>query len=291
MGLVVSPLTQETKMTPNWKQTAAAAIVTHEAPVSTISPDVELATELQRLISLEKVAPGSLAFANSVLNGLQKYGSFTPKQADAVRNLIARSNGQAEPRPVEGPDAALAASLRAALPNLPQKDVSFASSLLSGFERFGSFTDRQRPYAEKFATLYAAPAQVEEPIRPAPKLYPNICSKVNLNGFSRFTVDKLQLSLKNDGSCIWLKWDGRIIGSIDSATFELRTTRRYATQYAVDQGVAALDRIETDPLAAARENGVLTGRCSCCGRPLTDPTSIAFGIGPICRERGFGISL
>jgi hypothetical protein len=291
MGLVVSPLTQETNMT-NWKQTAAAAIV--QAPV--IAPqgdtsDLSLWHQLKAAIEAGKVAAGSLGFAQSVMQGFQKYGSFTPKQADAVRNLIARSNGQAEPRPVEGPDAALAASLRAALPNLPQKDVSFATSLLSGFDRFGSFTDRQRPYAEKFATQYAAPAQVEEPIRPAPKLYPNICSKVNLNGFSRFTVDKLQLSLKNDGSCIWIKWDGRIIGSIDSATFELRTTRRYATQYAVDQGVIQLDRIETDPLAAARENGVLTGRCSCCGRPLTDPVSIEFGLGPICRERGFGIML
>jgi hypothetical protein len=275
----------------NWKQTAAAAIV--QAPAApAVSPDVALATELQRLISMEKVAPGSLAFANSVLNGLQKYGSFTPKQADAVRNLIARSNGQAEPRPVEGPDAPLARALEAALPRIAPRDVDFATSLLNGFKRYGSFTDRQRPHAERLVySATAIPAAPSAPEKPQAKRYPNICSKVNLNGFSRFTVDKLQLSLKNDGSCIWLKWDGRIIGSIDSATFELRTTRRYATQYAIDRGVIQLDRIEVDPLAAARENGVLTGRCSCCGRPLTDPVSIGFGIGPICRERGFGIML
>lgn len=28
------------------------------------------------------------------------------------------------------------------------------------------------------------------------------------------------------------------------------------------------------------------GRCGVCGRPLTDPESIASGIGPICQERG-----
>lgn len=27
------------------------------------------------------------------------------------------------------------------------------------------------------------------------------------------------------------------------------------------------------------------GRCSACRRPLTDPTSVALGIGPICREK------
>lgn len=283
----------------NWKQTAAAAIKTVEAPAIADNSDLSLWHQLKAAIEAGKVAPRSLDFAQSVMGGFVKYGSFTPKQADAVRNLLARSNGQAEPNPVEGPDAPLAAALRAALPNMAPNDQSFATSLLSGYARFGSFTDRQRPYAEKLATR-ARP--VEAPVDPEPRteptvgqpvctLCPNICSKVNLNGFSRFTVDKLQLSLKNDGSCIWVKWDGRIVGVIDTATFAFRTTRRYATQYAIDQATIQLERVEKDPLAAARENGVLTGRCSCCGRPLTDPTSIEYGIGPICRERGFGVML
>jgi hypothetical protein len=44
----------------------------------------------------------------------------------------------------------------------------------------------------------------------------------------------------------------------------------------------AVREIEADPLAAAKETGLLTGRCSCCGRELTDPASIEIGIGPIC---------
>lgn len=39
-----------------------------------------------------------------------------------------------------------------------------------------------------------------------------------------------------------------------------------------------------DPAAAAKLYGVRTGNCSCCGRELTDPNSIARGIGPICAE-------
>ena len=273
----------------NWKQTVAAAIQT---PAPQLNPQGALAFELEQALALEQIAPASIAFAQSVLAGYQRYGSWTERQVAAVTNLLARSKGQAEPQPVEGPDAALAAALRAALPALAPSDVSFASSLLSGYDRFGSFTDRQRPYAEKLArsvpVMREAPSAPE---KPAATLCPNICSKVNLNGFSRFTVGSLALSLKNDGSCIWVKWDGRIVGVIDSTTFELRTTRRYATQYAIDKALIELARVEADPLAAARENGVLTGRCSCCGRPLTDPTSIAYGIGPICRERGFGVRL
>jgi hypothetical protein len=279
----------------NWKESTAAAIVTHEAPAAAPNSDLSLWHQLKAAIEAGKVAAFSLDFAKSVSDGFVKWGSFTPKQADAVRNLLARANGQAEPNPVEGPDKALAESLRAALPNLAPSNQGFAASLLSGFDRFGSFTDRQRPYAEKLARS-AAPAPVwdhpaQQPERPQAMRCPNIVSKVNLNGFSRFTVGKLGLSLKNDGSVIWVKWDGRVAGSIDSATAEYRQTRRYLADFSLQVAFAALLAVEADPLAAARENGVKTGRCSCCSRPLTDPTSISYGIGPICRERGFGVRL
>lgn len=43
-------------------------------------------------------------------------------------------------------------------------------------------------------------------------------------------------------------------------------------------------RVGRDPLAEAVAHGKATGQCSCCGRELTDPASIAAGIGPICAE-------
>lgn len=45
--------------------------------------------------------------------------------------------------------------------------------------------------------------------------------------------------------------------------------------------------IARDPMAAAVLSGKETGTCSCCGRELTDPVSIANGIGPICAEKFF----
>lgn len=40
-----------------------------------------------------------------------------------------------------------------------------------------------------------------------------------------------------------------------------------------------------DPATAAKVYGKRTGRCSCCARELTNPESIAAGIGPICAQR------
>jgi hypothetical protein len=48
---------------------------------------------------------------------------------------------------------------------------------------------------------------------------------------------------------------------------------------------AVLLEAASDPLTAAVRYGRETGSCSCCGRDLTNPESIAAGIGPICREK------
>lgn len=48
-----------------------------------------------------------------------------------------------------------------------------------------------------------------------------------------------------------------------------------------------LERIAEDPLAASKAYGKELGRCGVCGRTLTDPESIAAGIGPICAAKSF----
>jgi hypothetical protein len=51
----------------------------------------------------------------------------------------------------------------------------------------------------------------------------------------------------------------------------------------IDADVVA--RVAADPAAAATAHGHEFGQCSCCGRELTNPESVARGIGPICAER------
>lgn len=40
-------------------------------------------------------------------------------------------------------------------------------------------------------------------------------------------------------------------------------------------------------LNEARRRGISSGVCVCCGRLLTNPTSAAYGVGPVCMKRYF----
>jgi Family of unknown function (DUF6011) len=55
-----------------------------------------------------------------------------------------------------------------------------------------------------------------------------------------------------------------------------------AASDATPQDIAEVERIGLDPFKAAVDHGRLTGNCSICSRKLTDPASVAAGIGPIC---------
>lgn len=48
---------------------------------------------------------------------------------------------------------------------------------------------------------------------------------------------------------------------------------------------AAISKFNDDPYAAIRDYGIFTGECWVCKRKLTNPESIARGIGPICEKR------
>jgi hypothetical protein len=56
----------------------------------------------------------------------------------------------------------------------------------------------------------------------------------------------------------------------------------FAASACTPEHKATLNKVAADPAAEARAYGKETGTCCCCGRELTDPVSIANGIGPIC---------
>lgn len=67
-----------------------------------------------------------------------------------------------------------------------------------------------------------------------------------------------------------------------------KVTPRRLDSRLTDDVKAVIMEAANDPLTAAIRYGRETGACSCCGRDLTNPDSIAAGIGPICREK-FGL--
>lgn len=58
--------------------------------------------------------------------------------------------------------------------------------------------------------------------------------------------------------------------------------------HATNEDIARIEEIAKDPLQHAKIHGMKYGKCSVCGRELTDPASIEAGIGPICQS-SFGM--
>lgn len=81
----------------------------------------------------------------------------------------------------------------------------------------------------------------------------------------------------NPGALYVKNEDGVYLGKILGTTFTPSRDGREAAPI--------LQAIAVDPLQAALRYGQRTGRCSCCGRELTNHTSIDLGIGPVCREK------
>lgn len=71
---------------------------------------------------------------------------------------------------------------------------------------------------------------------------------------------------------------GEYVGKIVEGKFLARREAQPDT-------LSILCEIAADPMKAATEYGRSTGSCGCCGRELTDPASVAAGIGPICAEK------
>ncbi len=70
-------------------------------------------------------------------------------------------------------------------------------------------------------------------------------------------------------------------GKVEGVTFK-------AVREAKGDTLSRLQTIARNPMEAAVRYGRQTGRCSCCGRELTNQVSIDAGIGPICAQR-FGL--
>lgn len=82
---------------------------------------------------------------------------------------------------------------------------------------------------------------------------------------------------RNAGA-IYVKCYGAYIGKIMDG-------RYLSTPGLSDATVAQVIAVAANPHDAAKVYGMKTGKCSCCGRELTNGLSIELGIGPICRDK------
>jgi hypothetical protein len=100
--------------------------------------------------------------------------------------------------------------------------------------------------------------------------------QLNLDSF-RF----LDMPAKGDWAAAILVSEGDVkLGKVEAGKF-------IRFRACSDEQLARIITIAADPLKAAEAHGLRFSHCSCCGRELTNPESIARGIGPICAEKWF----
>ena len=192
-------------------------------------------------------------------------------------------------------------------------NFDFAASLKSSLTRWGALTPRQIAAAEKcaakravkaaegatvdaeFAALFgdmeidltAPNAAPKAPAIKTDKLT-EAFDAAKAKGIARpvlrfegFKANPAPATGKNPGA-IYIKADGEYAGKItrDGEFFPARDCPADMR--------AKIEAAMVDPLAQAVAYGRRTGKCSCCGRELTNGESIDRGIGPICAEN-FGL--
>lgn len=172
-----------------------------------------------------------------------------------------------------------------------QAGNGFAASLLADFNRYGGLTRRQAEAAAKgFGNRAAHPSgaaawptqgepQAARP-RPVAGRFAPLLAAFDTALAAGVQQPKLRLGdfkFKRVGDRVYVYLGPVYIGCFTADAF-------YAKQAHRDT-ITKVEALAVDPKAAAIQHGKLTGSCSVCSRTLTDPESVARGIGPVCAER------
>lgn len=183
-------------------------------------------------------------------------------------------------------------------------DFGFAISLREAARKYGYLTEGQLAAARKaiasLAQARAAKAEREaeqaERIRAMPVLdlsaITDAMNHAKGNGLKR---PKMRLLAGSEGFILSFapdtgKWGGSLYLKSPEGDYLGRITagKFYRSREVSAELEAEIVKACQAPLEAAIAYGRETGSCSCCGRELSDPESIARGIGPICADKFFG---
>lgn len=162
---------------------------------------------------------------------------------------------------------------------------NFAAGLLMQYDQRGELTHRQYDAAEAMLCKVAATRQHRqaETVAVDASRIELLLQTALMAGLKRpaFRAKGLVFTLAKASSvnagAVYVKRSDLYVGKIMGGKFmPVKDTPKGTGE--------AIQKIAADPRGAAIDHGRETGHCACCGRTLTDPASIALGIGPICAE-------
>lgn len=138
-----------------------------------------------------------------------------------------------------------------------------------------------------FALSLIKEASTERPeYKPQTYDYPNIARIIK--GFAKLYYRNMVISKKNGVDLWFIMINNVCAGKMEGSTVVLWDGRLRNAGTNRDEVTKFLADFNADPMEAMKADGRRTGRCCCCGRELTDPDSIAAGIGPICEAKASG---
>lgn len=166
----------------------------------------------------------------------------------------------------------------------------FAISLRAAVEKWGDLSVAQRKAAEKCCEMAAERkirlqnAAITAPSVDVAKLEQAFSTakssglkwpKMNLG---RIVISPAGANSRNPGALYVKSRDDGYLGKVQGGQF-------FASRDCSDDQRDAVVELLADPQGYAEAHGKLTGNCCICSRDLTDPVSVARGIGPICASR------
>lgn len=176
---------------------------------------------------------------------------------------------------------------------------SFATDVAAKAIRYGRLTDNQRASLTSMRDKCAAKEKAVTEATPERSGFEEVVAILGRIAASGNVFPKLRLRTPNDAPVnIALRTFGHNAGQVrvfagDTPCGEIkdgtwRTPRGWRITPAERADLDALfDRLIEDPKAVCASYGYATGHCALCGRPLSNPESVAMGIGPICAGKGF----
>lgn len=193
-------------------------------------------------------------------------------------------------------DAELGAVLARLAPNAPERDSRFVNDLVAAQIKWGTFTPKQRPWAERLVVGLSG-ATTGDPMHGgvrAPAPYPpnpNIASlferALGSLQHPKIALGPVLLVASKSNGVLTRISVRELVRRRPLAIMERSTGFALKVNYVVSRDeenavVRLIAAFEANPERVLSTVGRAMGSCALCRRTLTDAESVARGIGPVC---------
>lgn len=180
---------------------------------------------------------------------------------------------------------------------IAQRDLEFARSLVTNFNKYGRLSDRQMYFVEQIIS------RAENPVVAQPAVQLTVDGIQALFQKAAQKLKRIKVALKDStGQKVVFKkagpmskYAGQIMisdgGAFGSALFFGRIQEDgqfVATPKATDSVKNLVQEFADNPEDVAGKYGRLTGGCCFCSKSLDDQRSLTVGYGPVC-AKNFGL--